>query len=278
MAILTEQNQKKLEELLVADKLVTEDVLAAYRIKATEQNQPILTLLLNDKVITDEQLTKQTAAMSGIPYVNLTTAQIDQKVLDLLPQDIAERYMAVPLGEVDKRLAVAMLDAINVQAVDFLANKINRPLKVYMASEAGIRAVLAQYKTNLEKGVKDAISSANTEAAASAAAAAAPGGKGKDIKTIVQDSPISRALSTILEYAVKSRASDIHIEPLEDSLKIRCRIDGVLREVMKLPKTIEPPQTLPLPLPFSCGVPAQAGLKGFPACSPHREWPGCVRV
>ena len=145
MAILTEQNQKKLEELLVADKLVTEDVLAAYRIKATEQNQPILTLLLNDKVITDEQLTKQTAAMSGIPYVNLTTAQIDQKVLDLLPQDIAERYMAVPLGEVDKRLAVAMLDAINVQAVDFLANKINRPLKVYMASEAGIRAVLAQY-------------------------------------------------------------------------------------------------------------------------------------
>jgi type IV pilus assembly protein PilB len=238
VAILTEQNQKKLEELLVADKLISQDLLDAYRTRAAEQNQPILTLLLNDKKITDEQLTKVTASMSGIPYVNLTTAQIDQKVLDLLPQDISERYMAVPLGEVDKRLAVAMLDAINVQAVDFLANKINRPLKVYMASEAGIRAVLSQYKTNLEKGVKDAISSANTEAAASAAPA--PGEKGKDIKTIVQDSPISRALSTILEYAVKARASDIHIEPLEDSLKIRCRIDGVLREVMKLPKTIEP--------------------------------------
>lgn len=60
------------------------------------------------------------------------------------------------------------------------------------------------------------------------------------IKTIVQDSPISRALSTILEYAVKSRASDIHIEPLEGSLKIRCRVDGVLREIMQLPKAIEP--------------------------------------
>jgi type IV pilus assembly protein PilB len=237
VAILTEQNQKKLEEMLVTDKLVTEQVIEAYRVKATEQNQPILTLLLADKIITDEQLTKVTASMSGIPYVNLTTAQIDQKVLDLLPQDIAERYMAVPLGEVDKRLAVAMLDAINVQAVDFLANKINRPLKVYMASEAGINAVLAQYKTNLEKGVKDAISSANTEAAASVTNEK---GERKDIKTIVQDSPISRALSTILEYAVKSRASDIHIEPLEDSLKIRCRIDGVLREVMRLPKTIEP--------------------------------------
>ena len=61
-----------------------------------------------------------------------------------------------------------------------------------------------------------------------------------DIKTIVQDSPISRALSTILEYAVKSHASDVHIEPLEKALKIRCRVDGVLREIMQLPKSIEP--------------------------------------
>ena len=57
---------------------------------------------------------------------------------------------------------------------------------------------------------------------------------------MVQDSPISRALSTILEYAVKTRASDVHIEPLEKALKIRCRVDGVLREVMQLPKSIEP--------------------------------------
>src|SRR5205085_11713514 len=65
-------------------------------------------------------------------------------------------------------------------------------------------------------------------------------GAGKDIKTLVQDSPISRALSTILEYAVRARASDVHVEPLEESLKIRCRIDGVLREIMQLPKSIEP--------------------------------------
>lgn len=62
-----------------------------------------------------------------------------------------------------------------------------------------------------------------------------------NIKTIVQDSPISKALSTILEYAAKNRASDIHIEPLKESLKIRCRIDGILREIMTLPKSTEPP-------------------------------------
>ena len=66
-------------------------------------------------------------------------------------------------------------------------------------------------------------------------------GPEKNIKTLVQDSPISKALSTILEFAAKHNASDVHIEPLQDRLKIRCRIDGVLREIMKLPKSTEPP-------------------------------------
>jgi type IV pilus assembly protein PilB len=64
---------------------------------------------------------------------------------------------------------------------------------------------------------------------------------GNNIKTIVQDSPISKALSTILDYAAKNGASDVHIEPLQDGLKIRCRIDGILREILRLPKTTEPP-------------------------------------
>jgi type IV pilus assembly protein PilB len=182
-----------------------------------------------------------------VPYVNLSEAHIDPDVLDLLSQDIAERYMAVPLGEMQQRLVVAMLDADNVQAVDFLSNKIGRPLKVYAASEEGIRQVLRQYQTRISKKVIGDISSINVASAeqiqedkkAKGKNAAAP--SGKDIKVIVQDSPISKALSTILEFAAKNRASDVHIEPLEDSLKIRCRIDGVLREIMKLPKTTEPP-------------------------------------
>ena len=145
--------------------------------------------------------------------------------------------MAVPLGEVQKRLAVAMLDANNVQAVDYLANRIGRPLKVYMASEEGIQHVLEQYRTNLEEGVSAAVQTAQAEEVP------VPRKRGEiqqDIKTIVQDSPISRALSTIMEYAARARASDIHIEPLESALRIRCRIDGVLREIMRLPKSIEP--------------------------------------
>jgi type IV pilus assembly protein PilB len=138
--------------------------------------------------------------------------------------------MAVPLAEVQNRLAVAMIDANNVQAVDYLANRIQRPIKVFMASEAGVRHVLDQYRTDLSS-VGEAAQASQEEASAK---------ESTDIKTIVQDSPISRALSTILEYAVKTRSSDVHIEPLENALKIRCRVDGVLREVMQLPKSIEP--------------------------------------
>lgn len=238
MALVTDDYQKKLETVLVKEGLLAADVLENYRKKAAKAGQPLLSMLVDEKVITDEALTKEIAGVSGVPYVNLMTAQIESKVLDLLTMDIAERYMAVPLGEMQNRLAVAMLDANNIQAVDFLSNKIQRPLKVYMASEGGIRAVLAQYHTDLAGGVSAAISSvANEDALDKQKTASADG---QDIKTIVQDSPISRALSTILEYAVRSRASDIHVEPLEGDLKIRCRIDGVLREVMKLPKSIEP--------------------------------------
>jgi type IV pilus assembly protein PilB len=237
MSVLTEDLQKKLEEAIVTEGVVTVEQLEAARQKASTEGKTVIEYLVDEKLLSDEMLTKQIAAASSVPYVNLSEAQIDTKVLDLLSVEIAERYMAVPLGEMNKRLAVAMLDANNVQAVDFLSNKIQRPLKVYMASEAGIRNVLGQYHTDLEGGVSEAVKTVTQE---DQAAKDASLGDGKDIKTLVQDSPISRALSTILEYAVRSRASDIHIEPLETALKIRCRIDGVLREVMKLPKSIEP--------------------------------------
>ena len=229
MALMTDDIQQKLIALLQEEGLVSGDAIK----KATEQSakdgKPLLATLTAGGAIDNELLTHGIAQVSGVPYVNLTNTIVDQSILSLLPSDIAERFMAVPLAEVQNRLAVAMIDANNVQAVDYLANRIQRPLKVFMASEAGVRHVLDQYKTDLSS--VDVAAKASQEDAKT---------ESSDIKTIVQDSPISRALSTILEYAVKARASDIHIEPLEKALKIRCRIDGVLREVMQLPKSIEP--------------------------------------
>lgn len=230
MALLTDDIQEKLTHLLIDEGLVSAEVLERSKGEASKANQPLFSYLTEQEVIDDELLTHAIAYVSGVPYVNLTNTLIDQNILSLLPEDIAERFMAVPLAEVQNRLAVAMIDANNVQAVDYLANRIERPLKVFMASEGGVRHVLDQYKTDL--------SSVNQAAQASQAEAKAE--EASEVKTIVQDSPISQALSKILEYAIKSRASDIHVEPLENALKIRCRIDGVLREIMQLPKSIEP--------------------------------------
>jgi type IV pilus assembly protein PilB len=228
--LLTDDIQEKLVKLLVDEGLVTSDILTQAQAASTAEKKPLFSLLSEKAIIDDELLTHAIAQVSGVPYVNLTNTMIDQNILGLLPEDIAERFMAVPLAEVQNRLAVAMIDANNVQAVDYLANRIQRPLKVFMASEAGVRHVLDQYRTDLSS-VDKAAEVSQQEASAEEAS---------DVKTIVQDSPISQALSKILEYAIKSRASDVHVEPLERTLKIRVRVDGVLREIMQLPKSIEP--------------------------------------
>ena len=232
MALITNDIQARLAKLLSEEGLVRAEVISQSVENAKAANQSLIAYFLENKIVDNEILVHAISYVSGVPYVNLATSSIDQSILDLVPLDIAERNMAVPIAEVQNRLAVAMLDATNVQAVDYLSSLIQRPLKVFMASQESIRHVLDQYKTDLS--TVDAIAE-KTELSD-----AADADMKRSAQTIIQDSPISKALSTILEYAVRAKASDIHVEPLEKSLKIRCRIDGVLREVMNLPKSIEP--------------------------------------
>lgn len=243
MSVLSATAQTQVEDKLVEDGVLTRADLAELTKQSKDTSTPLFGLLVTSGKVTNEQLTKTIAHVSKMPYVNLLEARIEPKVLEMLPQDIAERYMAVPLGEMQHRLVVAMLDADNVQAVDFLSNRISRPLKVYAASEEGIRQVLHQYSAQLSDNLVNEIGNMGNDLKVDTAVQDEQKAQkaAENITTIVQDSPISKALSTILEYAAKNRASDIHIEPLKGSLKIRCRIDGILREIMTLPKSTEPP-------------------------------------
>ncbi len=232
MALLTNDIQNKLANLLIEEGLVQASKIE-FAVKASaEQGKSLIAYLLSNKILDNEVLVHATSHVSGIPYVNLENTTIPQDVLDLIPLDIAERNMAVPIAEVQGRLAIAMLDAMNIQSVDYLSTLIQRPIKVFMASQESIKHILDQYKTDLSgvDALAENIDSQEAQAQENK----------RVVQTIVQDSPISKALNTILEYAVRAKASDIHIEPLEKSLKIRCRIDGVLREIMNLPKSIEP--------------------------------------
>lgn len=238
MSVLSEDTQRTLQSSLVSDGVITEEQLAEARNKADKEKKSLVATLLNGNYVTNEQLTKYIAHANNLPYVNLKDAYVEATSLEMLPKDIAEHYMAVPLGEVDKKVIIAMLDADNVQAIDFLQNRIGRPIKVYAASEEGIKNVLKQYKIDIDETVEQ-----YADADAADAKEAKNNSKKTDegaIKTIVQDSPVTKALNTILEYAANNRASDIHMEPTEKDFRIRCRIDGVLKEIMKLPKSTEP--------------------------------------
>ena len=228
MALLTQEAEEKIINLLLSEGLADPRLLLAIKEQAQRETKPVLEELVQHKIISDDMVAHATALIIGVPYVELKNITFDQDTLAKIPQEASERVMAVPLGEKDGMLNIAMVDVTNVQATDYLSNLVNKPIRVWMASERGIREALEQYHGDFT-GVKEAVEvvgEENTEQS--------------DVKTIVQDSPISKALTTILSYAAKTKASDVHIEPLENSLIIRCRIDGVLRRIMELPKTVAP--------------------------------------
>lgn len=230
MALLTKEAEIRIIDLLLGEGLADPTLVQAVKEESERGNKPLLSELVRRKLISDDMVAHATALIIGVPYVELKNIDIDQDILSKIPQEASVRVMAVPLGEKDGMLNVAMVDVTNVQATDYLSTLVNQPIRVWMSSERGIRSVLDQYHGDFS-GVKDAVKETGEEALADAQS---------NVKTIVQDSPISKALTTILSYAAKTKASDIHIEPLENSLIIRCRIDGVLRKIMELPKTVAP--------------------------------------
>ena len=232
MALLTRETQDKVIKLLVDEGLADPAVVKSSTIDAEKAKQPLIAYLTSKGVINNEMVAHATAFVIGVQYVDLKNVTMDREVLLKLPQEVAERSMVVPIGEAGNQLIVAMIDVTNVQATDYLATLTSRPIKAVMSSEEGIRQVLTQYVGDFSS-VRQAVKSANSENMQRQQLQS-------EVKTITQDSPISKALTSILDFAVKSKASDIHIEPLENSLVIRCRIDGVLRQVMELPKTVEP--------------------------------------
>lgn len=230
MALLTKDAEEKIINLLVNEGLADGNLVFNIKQEAEREDKPVLSELINRKIISDDMVAHATALIIGVPYVELKNITIDQDILAKIPGDASSRVLAVPLGEKDGMLNIAMVDVTNVQATDYLSNLVNQPIRVWMSSERGIREMLEQYHGDFS-GVKEAVKETDEEVAEK---------EQSNVKTIVQDSPISKALTTILSYAAKTKASDIHIEPLENSLIIRCRIDGVLRKIMELPKAVAP--------------------------------------
>ncbi|MGN1312870.1 MAG: GspE/PulE family protein [Candidatus Nanosyncoccaceae bacterium] len=225
--LLSKEMQDKVVDLLVEDGLVDANLVRKAYLEVQKSGQPILAVLKSKEIATDDCVQHATAIATKTPYVDLRNIRFDREKLAVIPQEVAQRQRAIPLEERDGVLIVAVLDVTNIQRTDYLSTLTGKPIRSVMTSDAGIENALMQYVADMRDMDKVA---AQEEASAAEKANA---------QTITQDSPISKALTAILDYAAKSKASDIHIEPLEKSLVIRCRIDGVLRKTMELPKSVE---------------------------------------
>jgi type IV pilus assembly protein PilB len=220
---------KELHALLLEANLVKPNVLEELMAPKEGVQEPLQTTLLKRKLITEKELTKLYAESMKIPFIELGDVKTPREILLKIPERIARKYQAVLFGLEEDSLQLAMADPEDFQAADFITKQVGGRVKIYIATPTDILATIDQYKGNISSEITKAIKDS------SAAEDSTTEVKAKDI---AEDAPIAKTVNVILEYAIKSRASDIHIEPRETIVQVRYRVDGVLKETMTLPKPI----------------------------------------
>ena len=232
MALLTDDIIQKIIQSIVASGAISEPDLQKKTADARAAGMPLITYLRNEKIITDEDITKYIAEATGKNYISLLDSHIEPDILRNIPFNTASRLMVVPIGMNDNgTLRIAALDPDNLQVIDIINSIVGRQLDVYMASQASINSVLAQYRLNIEGDVGAVEGDQATNSDFSEV-------NTTEAKEISQDSPVSQIIAKLLDYAARQNASDIHIEPTSNALLVRCRIDGILRLVTTLPRNI----------------------------------------
>jgi type IV pilus assembly protein PilB len=221
------------EKLLIAAKKVGEDQLKELRDQGKTEKKALQTLVVQSGMITEKDLTKLYAEEIDIPFIELNPKEIKREALRLIPERIAKQYAVVLFGvEEDGSKLLAMEDPDDIQAVNFLQKQLGTDIKVHIATSTNIQQALDQYRggsigTELTKVVtaEDVEESTDIEDEVSE-------------EDLAEDSPIAQTVNLLIEYAIRSGASDIHIEPREAYTSVRYRVDGVLREANKLPKKV----------------------------------------
>lgn len=219
------------EKLLRTTGKVTDEQLATLRSQVVAEKHPLQDLAIKSNVISEKDLTKLYAAEIDIPFVELNPKEIEREVLHQIPERIAQQYKVILFG-IDSagNKLLAMEDPDDIEAINFLQKQLGSNLKIHVATKTSIQAGLDQYRGNISSELTKVIS---TEEAAEEEAP-----EEVSAEALAEDSPTAQTVNLIIEYAIKAGASDIHIEPREDFVSVRYRVDGILREANKLPKKI----------------------------------------
>lgn len=219
------------EKLLNKDGKITAEQLASAKEQQKTEKKPLQDLVIRNNLISEKDLTRLYAEEIDMPFVELNPKEIKREVLKLVPERIARQY-GVVLFDVDKTgKQLAMEDPDDIQAVNFLQKQLGDEIKIHVATSTNIQEALNQYRGNIGNELTKVITPEGGESEEEPE-------EEIDEADLAEDSPIAKTVNLLIEYAIHSTASDIHIEPREDYISVRYRIDGILREANKLPKKV----------------------------------------
>jgi len=217
-------------KLLDRSGLATEEQLAALKEEGDHSSRVIQELAIANKIVDEPTLTKLFAEYADIPYIELDPKVVSTEIMQKIPERIARQYNAVIFKvDDDGFVHLAMDDPDDVQALDFIKKEIGENIHLYIAPHDNILAVLENYRGDVNQELNEVINIQREDDGVAQQVSDAD---------VAEDSPVAQTVNLLLEYAIKSSASDIHIEPREEHVQIRYRIDGVLHEVNRLPRSV----------------------------------------
>jgi type IV pilus assembly protein PilB len=217
-------------DILQAQGLLTAEQVSDLKMEQIQFGRPIEDIISERALVPPRELAQARAQFWGIPYAELEAMQIPAEVLDLIPQAVAKRNLLIPISKEGNVLSLAMWDPLDLQIIEFIERSTQMTVKPYHAEKEAIeRAIETQYQRTLGKEVTEALEEVGGPIKLEEA---------KDIEKeagVIRKSPVADIVSSILRYAARSGASDVHIEPSEGKTRVRYRIDGVLHERLTLP-------------------------------------------
>jgi type IV pilus assembly protein PilB len=224
---------KDIAGVLVNRGLLTKEQASNLKTEEVTLGRPLEKLIEERKLVSVEDLTKAKAEVLGISYTDLTGMDISADLLNLVPKASASRYHVIPFAREGATLSVAMSDPLDLQAIQFLERQTGLKIKPTLAEKEEIeKAIESQYQKALGEEVEEALREVAPQALKLEEA--------EEIKQpeMLRKFPVADVVNSILKYAAKSRASDVHIEPTDDRTRVRYRIDGILQERLPIPREL----------------------------------------
>lgn len=226
---------QSLLQILVEAKSLTAEQAQKLKVEELSGKKPIGEILKESNLVSDREMAQAKAELFKIPFVDLSEKPISPQALSLVPQSVALRFSLIPFdyNREENELDIAMANPLDLEAIQFVEKKSGAKIIPYIATPLQIEeTITTSYAQSLTAEVKAALGEVAPEpTAAPAVEIGAPG-------TVIREAPVAKIVATVLEFAIKARASDVHIEPLEDKTRVRYRIDGILHEKLVLPKTV----------------------------------------